>query len=85
MSRESARHAQHGRQSVRKATEKPRGDEHFLRPWQQSIESQRPDPGRIPESHIIPGDTRREPPLRAERFLRDGVRNVAAVEVAPDP
>jgi hypothetical protein len=85
MSNESARHARHGRQSVRKATEESRGDEHFLRPWQQPIESQRPDPGRIPESHIIPGDPLRELPQWAESFLRGGVRHVAAGEVAPQP
>jgi hypothetical protein len=85
MSKESARYARHGRQSVRKATEEPRGDEHFLWPWQQSIESPRPDPSRIPESHIIPGDTLREPHQWAQSCLRGEGRNVAAGEVAPHP
>ena len=83
MSKESARYARHGRQSVRKATDEPRGVDHFPRLWQQSIESQRPDPGRIPESHIIPGNTLTEPHHRAENCQRDGAANVAAGGVAP--
>lgn len=78
MSKESARYARHGRQSVRKATEEPRGVEHFLRPWQQSIESWRPVPSCIPQSQISPADTLAEPHQRAKRSLRDGVGNEAA-------
>jgi hypothetical protein len=74
MSKESARYAQHGRQSVRKATEEPRGVEHFPTPWKQLVESQRPDPSRIPQSQISPGNTPTEPHQRAKCFLRDGVR-----------
>ena len=85
MSKESARYARHGRQSVRKATDEPRGVEHFLRLRQQSIESRRPDPSRIPESHIIATDTLTEPNQWAKSFLRDGVGNVAAREAASRP
>ena len=85
MSQESARYAQHGRQSVRKATEEPRGVEHFLRPWKQLVELPRPDPSRIPQSQISPRNTLTEPHQRVKRFLRYAAGNVAAREVAPRP